>query len=1194
MSAQDGLRRDALQQLPRAPPSYDHRHAAMPPYDRDPSNPWTSHHAPSFSPPKLPPPRNTSTTNGVRYPYREPAPHWNSKADAPGPSPRDARFEDYGRQHAFQTVADHFSATAESSSRALPSLYPDESMSHFPTPPPPSVYARPPDASAARMRNEAYERDQVRHADAQFQSRAFDTKHSRADSTSQRSAASNGYVASSLPPPTDSRPDHFQNHHSPARHQQEQLQHSRRPSMQSHVADSSDAARYRTEASAPTWTASRPQHPAKRHLPADLEAETDPRSSALLSRPYSSSGPQYLHDSPVTSKAQTTLGSSASNPATSRLPDRHLPEREASYQPSTPRLPQPTSESVASLHTQVAAPSSAGVPPPSASSPTTQQHPLQPQRKRLRISRACDECRRRKTRCDIVGAFPGEPGHPLTLSGAVPPLEPNMEPKGEMLILQACMNCRRSEVTCSYSKRPLKRGPSKGYIKDLERRLNSLESQIVSGDRADGDAPEQMQENGPSAMIATANAASAVQTTKPKIRTEDRISRLESVLARPTSAKSEDDKSNSTDSSRRNSGSDDAHVKSEASADTEADRRASTCETSTPQDVDVDMAFPAPASLAAKAVSATEPARASTSNEVATSSPVSSRPEPKTAVSKGKSKAMRRSAASSPSRAADSDVAEIKSKVVTSFLHATFPIVPTRSEGESSANPSSSNIARLEDRVLVRGLRLLTEPVEMVTAAQEVSAKGAPTPSGAKTQSHAARVASLIGQASAGLGGPRDELALHARTGADGLRALRKVSHRLSCQEADLLMLCHLDHLRNGRNNNSALAAAVSKLGSGSHVQNDRETYRRRTLLFMLDRWHAIAFGTPHLLMGRFGMERHSFRSMKEALGDVSQSPLGDAVYEVLRCAIMLGQLNDLVQNNGGWKGISNSDVDAVIHSATDENERLTASEPTATDENTNAASSSGTSSSDSHSAPGLLSTEALRYSLESLVRCYYALHTVPAAKDARVKDLHRIFTLAESILVLGTAKTPISLQGKLVQSAIGPHVLAVAGVAFSWCLRIVCKMVASTLPPSYPTSSTSTSLPATDATSTEASTPITPTSFPLEFYRRKILDYARMCGPFCLFSGGPPTSAASIAPIYLRLALYFNSTVSFASQLGSLVSPQSEKQSPVHQDAIALGNEADNVLDMAKEMGFLGYVLAGTTQGDAWRLLTGGATASA
>ncbi|KAJ1017835.1 hypothetical protein NDA16_005151 [Ustilago loliicola] len=931
--------------------------------------------------------------------------------------------------------------------------------------------------------------------------------------------------------------------------------------MQSVVAEPSPTA---------AWISSRSQHVGKRPLPAEYQAEVDLRQAALPPRPYAPSPQPPRHVSPIPSHATAPPPASdaarapVTAPASSSRPDAVQQGREGAFQPTTPRLP-PSSEAFDSSHAQSAVVFSVQT---SASS-AAPQHSLQPQRKRLRISRACDECRRRKTRCDIVGAFPGEPGHPLTISGAVPPLEPNMEPKGEMLILQPCMNCRRSEVTCLYSKRPLKRGPSKGYIKDLERRLNSLESQIVSGDGS-----EQIAESADGTQSANAPSAPPSTSTKPKVRTENRISRLESILAHPSTAKSEDSQSVTCNSSRRTSDADDAHVKFEGQQELHADKDV------THEAADDDMT-PTTATTTTEPVT---PVASSTIDQVPPSIPTEIKTVPalpsrdsSSAPSKGKGKGKRRSPASSPSRTSDADVAEVKNKIVGSFLHATFPIVPFRSQGEgsSAASNNNSNIARLEDRVLARALRLLDEPVEMVTAQQD-SRSGTPSAPASKAPTHAAKVASLIGQASAGLSGSRDELMQQARAGADGLRALRRVAHRLSGQEADLLMLCHLDHLRNGRNNNSALAAAVSKLGSGSHVQSDRETYRRRTLLFMLDRWHALAFGTPHLLAGRFGMERHSFRSMKEALGSVSQSPLGDAVYEVLRCAIMLGQLNDLVQNNGGWKGISKSDVDAVIHSATDENERTTAQETTTAEFSASSASSA---------EPNLLSTAALRYSLENLVHCYYALHTLPKAKDARVEDVHRIFTLAESVLVLGTGKTPISLQGKLIKSAIGPHVLAVAGVAFSWCLRVICMMTASSL--STPCSSTI----APDTTPSTADTKvISPTSFPLEFYRRKILDYVRMCGPFCLFSGGPPTSPASFAPVYLRLALYFNSTVSFASQLGSLVSPQSEKESPVHQDPIALGNEADNVLDMAKEMGFLGYVLAGTTQGDAWKLLTGGA----
>lgn len=49
-----------------------------------------------------------------------------------------------------------------------------------------------------------------------------------------------------------------------------------------------------------------------------------------------------------------------------------------------------------------------------------------------------------------------------------------------MIVVQPCTNCVRSGIVCCYSKRQLKRGPSKGYIKDLERRLDSLESHITA------------------------------------------------------------------------------------------------------------------------------------------------------------------------------------------------------------------------------------------------------------------------------------------------------------------------------------------------------------------------------------------------------------------------------------------------------------------------------------------------------------------------------------------------------------------------------------------------------------------------------------------------------------------------------------------------------------------------------------------
>lgn len=59
-----------------------------------------------------------------------------------------------------------------------------------------------------------------------------------------------------------------------------------------------------------------------------------------------------------------------------------------------------------------------------------------PPRKRSKVSRACDECRRKKVRCDAQSDI------------------------GDM----PCTNCKRSSQRCSFSRIPQKRGPSKGYV----------------------------------------------------------------------------------------------------------------------------------------------------------------------------------------------------------------------------------------------------------------------------------------------------------------------------------------------------------------------------------------------------------------------------------------------------------------------------------------------------------------------------------------------------------------------------------------------------------------------------------------------------------------------------------------------------------------------------------------------------------
>ncbi|KAI1118606.1 hypothetical protein F5Y14DRAFT_446968 [Nemania sp. NC0429] len=75
-----------------------------------------------------------------------------------------------------------------------------------------------------------------------------------------------------------------------------------------------------------------------------------------------------------------------------------------------------------------------------------------PPRKRSKVSRACDECRRKKVKCDAASETGEEP----------------------------CSNCRRSSIRCLFSRIPQKRGPSKGYIKELADRIHHIEGKLAS------------------------------------------------------------------------------------------------------------------------------------------------------------------------------------------------------------------------------------------------------------------------------------------------------------------------------------------------------------------------------------------------------------------------------------------------------------------------------------------------------------------------------------------------------------------------------------------------------------------------------------------------------------------------------------------------------------------------------------------
>ncbi|KAF4453496.1 n-terminal binuclear zn cluster-containing dna-containing protein [Fusarium austroafricanum] len=91
----------------------------------------------------------------------------------------------------------------------------------------------------------------------------------------------------------------------------------------------------------------------------------------------------------------------------------------------------------------------------SVGAPMAPQYPIDnsiPPRKRSKVSRACDECRRKKIKCDAQSD-----------TGDAP-----------------CSSCARSSIRCLFSRVPQKRGPSKGYIKELADRIHSIENKLES------------------------------------------------------------------------------------------------------------------------------------------------------------------------------------------------------------------------------------------------------------------------------------------------------------------------------------------------------------------------------------------------------------------------------------------------------------------------------------------------------------------------------------------------------------------------------------------------------------------------------------------------------------------------------------------------------------------------------------------
>lgn len=95
-------------------------------------------------------------------------------------------------------------------------------------------------------------------------------------------------------------------------------------------------------------------------------------------------------------------------------------------------------------------------------------HARLPPRKRSKVSRACDECRRKKVRCNAVFDM------------------------NSNSIVKICTNCEKNNDSCMFTRVPLKRGPNKGYTKksSSSSSINSSHTKPKNSKRPSLDSPE--------------------------------------------------------------------------------------------------------------------------------------------------------------------------------------------------------------------------------------------------------------------------------------------------------------------------------------------------------------------------------------------------------------------------------------------------------------------------------------------------------------------------------------------------------------------------------------------------------------------------------------------------------------------------------------------------------------------------------
>lgn len=780
-------------------------------------------------------------------------------------------------------------------------------------------------------------------------------------------------------------------------------------------------------------------------------------------------------------------------------------------------------------------------------------------KKRLRNSRSCAECQRRKTRCDAVGTFAADAADGKTYPMGSPS---DRNSEGDMIVLQPCTNCARSGVTCQYSKKPAKRGPSKGYIKDLESRLIDLENQTLRQE-SEEDYPE---------------------SEDKEWRRESRGHDTDSQHSLP-----EEGLTTGKRPMRPWEFQDSHPIKREKRLDAQETRASLERDSVDVAEVMVSLSNSPPVNVSTSVSSETRfPGEDSPSCTVDVVKAENPQPE---ATEEAKS---------GPELPRSSQASKVRQAFAYSEMNGTFGICPF--DGGQAVST-----AGMDDRLVVRAMQLLLEPASPSSAplaSEAVSRMTTPASvNGAETgvrsvihgkargnhfgsshpKGHNARLGHLQGLCMAGVRfNGADGFLSSSNSAMSAIAAARKVRNALSCLEGEALLLCYLDGLRHGNPDNSALAAACSKVSMCHGQEADAPTSRRNCALFAVDRWHSTFFNTSHALTGRaLPSEETLYRQMEEYAQDASGC-LNGAPAEVIRAALMFNSLQDIAESHGGYKNVSGSQCESIIHSAgsLDGSGSPGSSEHRQSADSLDDISHQGEQTNAQQELHGNLYTlAALKTTLRGTFQLFFHLQTLPLSTDLTPKALRTTLATVEECILVGPSRTPLNPQTLLMRSFVGPFVFGLASTAISWLARAIAVVAkrshrAITTGQDVQREKIDEELPQ------------------LAYLRVKLQDYARMLGQLSVYAAG---TGQKVQPLWLRVAAYNHTNVSYLSLLTDILSPSTspssastlDTDSPLGDSMSSLCKEADGRAALIQEMGPLGLVLASTTAKEAWSLIS-------